>query len=162
MQELKSKIEAVLFCSPKGVSTEKLASLCQIGSKGHVAAVIRALKDDYEARGAGVQVVEEESLWKFKLNPDHAELVREAAKPELSQAALETLSYIAWKGKIMQSELAKVRTSLKDHLPELIKSGLIERKRQAQSYLIKPTKLFYTYFDLKEGERLELPADSSN
>lgn len=155
MDELKAKIEAVLFCVPQGISTAKLAELVGIGSKGRVAMVVKELAKDYETRG--FSIVEEDSLWKFKIRQEYVDLVKDAAAPEMDKALLETLGYVAWKKKIMQSELCKVRsTKVYEQLAQLENMGFIEKERKGVSYLVKPTKKFYEYFDLNEEEKLEL------
>ena len=49
VEELKAKIEAILYCLPDGITTKKLATTLGIGSTGHVKVVLAELKKDYEA-----------------------------------------------------------------------------------------------------------------
>lgn len=166
MDELKSKIEAVLFCCSNGISARKLASLCGIGSAGHVKAMLQSLAEDYNARGAGLEIVETDKLWRMRIAPTHSDLVRESAKPDMDTSVLETLAYIAWKGSIRQSELVKARSNKAyDHISELLKQGFIEKVKRGSTFTVKPSKKFYEYFDVKEGEKLDSEhvfADSGN
>ena len=161
MKELKSKIEAILYCMPKGIETRKLAKLCGIGSAGHVKITIKALAKDYEARESGLEIIHEGDKWKLAVTPQHAELVRTAAKPELSPAITETLAFIAWKGSPKQSDIIKTRSNKAyDHLVELEERGFISKKKFQNTFRISPTKKFYEYFNLEQGEKLAIEEES--
>ncbi len=163
MKKLKSKIEAILFCSPEGVDSRKLAKLCGCGSAGHMKSVVKSLAEDYEKRGSGFEIARVGNAWRLKVASAHAELVKEAAKPELSSAILETLAFIAWKGAPTQAAIIKARSNKAyNHLIELEEQGFVEKKRNKNTYKIKPTKRFYEYFDLKNGEKLEFPSGSES
>jgi segregation and condensation protein B len=155
MKEVKSKIEAILFCSPQGVELKKIAKLCSIGSKGHVKSILNAMKEDFDKRGAGVEILEENGLWKFKVKDDHLNLVKEAARPEIEKSILETLAYIAHKGSTRQSDVIKIRSNKAyKHIEELKKLGFVESKKKGTTKMINLTKKFYNYFNLEEGETL--------
>lgn len=157
MKEIKSKIEAILFCSPKGVEIEKISKLCSIGSKGHVKAILKTMREDYDKKKAGVEIVEEQGLWKFKVRDEHIELVKEAAKPEIEKAVLQTLAFIAHKGSARQSDIIKVRSNKAyKHIEELQKIGFVEAKKKGTTKMINPTKKFYEYFNLEEGESIDV------
>lgn len=156
-KELKSKIEAILFCSPKGVELAKLAKLCGVGAKGHVKAVLNAIKEDFGKREAGVEIIENNGLWKFKVKDEHLDLVKEAARPEIEKAILQTLAFIAHKGNAKQSEIIKIRSNKAyKHIEELQKLGFVEAKKKGTTRVVSPTKKFYNYFDLVEGQELQL------
>lgn len=158
MNEIKSKVEAILFCSPEGITTEKLAKVCGLGSLGHMKELIKSLAEEYLKRGAGVEITQQGTSWKIQVKNEYAELVKDAARPELSESVLETLAYIAWKGEPSQSSIIKARSNRAyNHLIELEAQGFIEKKKVKNSSYIKPTKKFFDYFQMQEGDRLELP-----
>ena len=160
MKKLKAKIEAILFCSPEGIETRKLAKLCEVGSAGHIKSIVKSLAADYEKRGAGLEIARVGNAWKLKVASPHAELVKEAAKPELGSAILETLAFIAWKGSPTQAAVIRARSNKAyNHLIELEEQGFIQKKTHKNTYKIKPTKRFYEYFDLKNGEKLDLSSE---
>jgi segregation and condensation protein B len=155
MKELKSKIEAVLFCIPEGVDTKRLAKLCGIGSAGHVKTCLKAMQKDFESRG--VHLFEKEGIWKFGIRDEHVSLVKEAARPEIDKAVLETLAFIAYKKNAKQSEVVKFRSNKAyEHIKHLEKEEFITTKQKGKTRILSPTKKFYTYFQLKENEPLEL------
>lgn len=157
MEEVKNKIEAILYCVPEGVSTRKLASMLGIGSVGYVKKALEGLQTEYKEANRGFQMVEEDTVWRFIVKQEYLDLVKEAAKPELPSAVLETLAYIAKEGKIKQSELIKKRTNKAyDHVKELKNVGFVEISRKGRTNVLSLTKKFYDYFQLQEGEKLNL------
>lgn len=154
-KELKSKIEAVLFCIPEGIETKRLAKLCGIGSAGHVKAVLQEMQNEFETRG--VRLIEKDGLWKLGIHDDHLPLVREAARPEIDKAVLETLAFIAYKKNARQSEVVKVRSNKAyDHIKVLEAEGFVSAKQKGKTRLLMPTKKFYQYFNLREDEELQI------
>ena len=160
MEELKSKIEAILYCTPQGMNLDKIAKAIGIGSKGHVKTVIKSLQEDFDQRESGLRIIEEDGLWKMRIRDEHVDLVKEAAKPELEKAVLETLAYIAHRKKVSQASVVKTRSNKAyEHIKELEEKGFIESKKDKKTKNLSPTKKFYDYFELKE-EKLELPEES--
>lgn len=158
MKELKAKIEAVLLCTPDGIDSNKLAKICGIGSAGHIKSIVEALAKEYQDRGSGLEIVRVGNSWKLRVCSQHADLVKEAAKPELNSATLETLAFIAWKGSCTQASVIKARsTKAYNHLIELEEQGFIQKKKSRGTFSISPTKKFFEYFDLNDGEKLNLP-----
>jgi segregation and condensation protein B len=154
-KELKSKIEAVLFCMPEGVDTKKLAKLCGMGSTGHVKGVLKEMQEYYDKEHRGVSLVYKDELWRFAVKDAHTSLVKEAAKPEIEKAVLETLAFIAYKKNARQSDVVKTRSNKAyDHIKQLESEGFIEAKKKGKTRMLSPTKKFYDYFSLKEGEDL--------
>ncbi len=157
MKELKSKIEAVLFCIPEGIETKKLAKLCGIGSAGHVKSALKEMQTEFEDQERGVRLMEKEGLWRFAVSDAHVPLVKEAAKPEIDKAVLETLAFIAYKKNIRQSDIVKFRSNKAyAHIKHLESEGFIISKQKGKTKVLNPTKKFYDYFSLKEEEPLEL------
>jgi len=157
MKKLKAKIEAILYCSPEGIESRKLAKLCEVGSAGHIKSVVKSLAEDYTKRDAGLEIVRVGNVWKIQVKPLHRDLVVDAAKPELSSAILETLAFVAWKGSSTQAAVIRARSNKAyNHLIELEEQGFIEKKKVKNTFKIKPTKRFYEYFDLGQGEKLVL------
>ncbi len=159
MKELKAKIEAILYCTPKGLNLDKISRSVGIGSRGHVKTVLTSLKEDFENRESGLQLVEENGIWKMRIKDTHVDLVKDAARPELDKSVLETLAYIAHRKKISQSRVVKVRSNKAyEHIKELEEKGFVESKKDKKTKTLSPTKKFYDYFELKE-EKLELPRE---
>lgn len=161
MEELKAKIEAILYCTPQGITLDKIARAVGIGSKGHVKNVLKSLQEDFDKRDSGLRVFEAEGTWRLGIKDEHIDLVRDAARPELDKAVLETLAYIAHKKNVSQASVVKIRSNKAyEHIKELEEKGFIEGKKNKRTKVLSPTKRFYEYFQLEE-ERLELPKEDA-
>ena len=151
MEETKNKIEALLFCIPEGLEIKKLARALGIGSVGAVRQILDSMKEEYSSRG--VNLIEENRKWKFKVRDDFSELVKDAAMPELDKAVLETLAFIAWKKEATQYDIVKFRSNKAyGHIRKLKARGFIDKKRKGKTELVFPTKKFYEYFNLNADE----------
>ena len=157
MKSLKSKIEAVLFCIPEGIDTKRLAKLCGIGSTGHVKTALKDMQKEFEEQERGVRLMEKEGIWSFAIHDDHVPLVKEAARPEIDKAVLETLAFIAYKKNARQSDVVRFRSNKAySHIKTLEQEGFVSAKQKGKTRVISPTAKFYTYFNLKEDEELKL------
>jgi len=157
MKELKSKIEAILFCIPEGVDTKRLAKLCGIGSTGHIKAALLEMKAEFERSKRGVRLTEKDGKWCFGIQDEHVSLVKEAARPEIDKAVLETLAFIAYKKNARQSDVVRFRSNKAySHIKTLEAEGFVSAKQKGKTRILTPTSKFYTYFNLKEDEELKL------
>ena len=66
MQDLKNKIEAVLFMTGRAMTTEEIANFCNIGSIGAIQEALNALINDYTQRPSGLEIFFDEG--KYRLN----------------------------------------------------------------------------------------------
>ncbi|MGY6531158.1 SMC-Scp complex subunit ScpB [Glycocaulis sp.] len=99
--------EALLFAASEPLDAETLAARLPAGTD--IPATIAALQKRYE--NAGVRLSEVGGCWRFETAPDLAHLlaeVREEPK-KLSQAALETLSIIAYHQPVTRAEIEEIR-----------------------------------------------------
>jgi len=156
MEELKQKIEALLFSSGRKMPVEEIAMLCN-KSIEKVQEALESLKKDYDDKDTSLMVVEEGNAWKLTVREQHLQMVRNiVTKTELSKSLMETLAVIAFKYPILQSDLIKLRTNKAyDHLRELEEMGYISRQKHGRSNLIKLTQKFFDYFSLAEEKLKE-------
>lgn len=149
-QELKSKIEAVLFTTAKALKVKEIADI--LGSEPAV--VEEALLElimDYASRDGALEIDDEDG-YILQVKTEHMDIVEKLCPVELKPAVLKTLTVIALKEPIRQSYLKELRGSTAyDHIPELIEKGLISRTKDknGRSYNIKTTAKFAEYFKLK-------------
>tara|TARA_Y100000031_G_C7898904_1_gene238626 strand:+ start:80 stop:346 length:267 start_codon:yes stop_codon:yes gene_type:complete len=66
MQEIKNKIEVVLYMTGKFMTVEEIAEYVGVGSIGSVREAVNSLIQDYEKRNSGLSIYEENK--KYKLN----------------------------------------------------------------------------------------------
>ncbi|HCY56930.1 MAG TPA: SMC-Scp complex subunit ScpB [Oceanicaulis sp.] len=99
--------EALLFAAAEPLDAETLAARLPAGTD--IPATIARLQEKYA--DAGVRVTEVGGRWRFETAPDLAHLlaeIREEPK-KLSQAALETLSIIAYHQPVTRAEIEEIR-----------------------------------------------------
>ena len=136
MASLKQKIEALLFVAGRPVALADLAKFAQTDQAG-VKTALSELESDYCANERGIQLLQ---------NSGEAQLVshgetRSATEPflkediegNLSRAALETLSIIAYRQPITRPEIDFIRgVNSTIMLRNLLMRGLVDRKRSGK------------------------------
>jgi len=154
--ELKSKIEALLYCVPDGLTAIKISETVKIKDLALIHAALIDLQQDYSSRPSGIKVVKENETWKFAVQDEHSEVIREAAEPELDKGTIETLAYIAWRGGSRQCDVVRVRSNKAyRHINVLLEQEFIESEKTGLTKFLTLTKKFYRYFNLKDGQKLE-------
>src|SRR3989338_8680050 len=155
MEDVKNRIEAILFSSGRKMSVEDIARLTRFPSDS-VVPLLQQLKGDYDSKNSSLLLVEEGDGWKLTVREQYASVVRKiVAETELTKTMIETLAVIAWKAPILQSEIVRIRTNKAyDHLAELESTGFISRAKHGRTKLIKLTDRFFSYFDLKSADEV--------
>ncbi len=158
LPKLKSIIEGLLFAAgDEGLEVKQLAEVLELDVK-FTASLVEELKAELKKKGRGIQIVEIAGALQLTTLPAHAPyLERLASSPTraaLSQAALETLSIVAYKQPITRVEIEEIRGVKCDRaLQTLVAKDLIEEKGRAEAVgrpiLYGTTKSFLDYFALK-------------
>ncbi len=130
MPTLKSKIETLLFLSPKPLSYKKLEQLT-VKPLTEVKEAISQLIAEYESKG--MQIMQSKESIQMVTAPENAKLAKELVKDEqtgeLSKPALETLTIVAYRGPITKAELDQIRgVNCSLILRNLMIKGLVEAK----------------------------------
>lgn len=149
MEELKKKIEALLFSSGRKMDIEEISRLCNLNPE-EARKALSELKKTYEETNSSLMMIDEGNFWKLTVREPFLPLVQKiVTQTELSKTLMETLAVIAFKYPIKQSDLIKIRTNKAyDHLKELEEMGYITRQKHGRTKLIKLTQKFFDYFDL--------------
>jgi segregation and condensation protein B len=126
--DVKKKIEAVLFVSAEAVSVQKLAEITG-ESKEAVEQAAVELEKDYENRAVMISKVA--GGFQLLTRPEYADIIRafikQISKRKLSQAAMETLSIIAYKQPIKRQEIEGIRgVSSGEIIKALLEAELIK------------------------------------
>lgn len=146
MDNLKSKIESILFIHGDPISLRKIAKILNT-KESEIQDILEELKKEYEERG--VVVLEKDGEIQMATSPENANvvqnLVESALSEELTPAALETLSVVAYKEPIALQEINELRgvNSILS-LRTLLMRGLIEKN---QSNDEKKTVYYKTTLD---------------
>jgi segregation and condensation protein B len=124
-------LEAALFASARPLSMEELSQLDSDASKDELLASLRELVEHYDAESHGVELLEIGDGWQFLTRAEFSEAIERAqlaVRPQrLSNAALETLTIIAYRQPIERAEIEDIRgVSVGSVLRSLHERGLID------------------------------------
>ncbi|MBT4277407.1 SMC-Scp complex subunit ScpB [Candidatus Falkowbacteria bacterium] len=112
MQNLKSKIESLLFVSGKSLSAGKIARFVE-EEKSLVKKVLKELTEEYKNSNRGITIVKNLMSFEMTTSSENSEIVKEFLKDEtsgeLTGPSLETLTVIAYRGPISKPELEQIR-----------------------------------------------------
>lgn len=147
---LKARIETVLFVSAKALQIEEIAELLEESAE-NIETELLDLIMDYSSRDSALEIDDEDG-YIIQVRQEHMDIVEKLVPVELSQAILKTLSIIAIKEPIRQTYLKELRgANAYEHVQELLKKGLISRKRDknGRSFVLKTTPKFLEYFKIK-------------
>jgi len=166
-ENLKSKIEAILFITSKAMQPIEIAELLGIEEEVAQEALLD-LMFDYSSREGALEIDDEDG-YIIQVKAEHMDIVEKLCPVELSPAVIKTLTVIALKEPIRQSYLKEIRPSAYEHIAELLEQGLISRSKDknGRSFNIRTTKKFQEYFKLKGDikalvKRLDATADLKN
>ena len=143
------KVEAILFAVGKEITSERIASLCELDVP-QVEGILAHLVAEYAQRDHSLQLVRKELGWKLTVRDEFVPLVSSiVSSTEMDRPMMETLAVIAWRYPIVQSDVIKLRGGgAYEHMKHLEELGFVEKEKYARTFKLKLTKKFFEYFDL--------------
>ena len=167
IEEIKSKVEAVLFITSRAMKPIEIAQILDLDEE----VVENALLDlmfDYSSRSGALEIDDEDG-YIIQVKAQHMDIVEKLCPVELPAAVLKTLTVIALKEPIRQSALKELRSSAYEHIALLLEQGLISKTKDknGRSFNIRTTKKVQEYFKLKGDikalvKRLDATQDLKN
>lgn len=163
-------IEALIFASSEPVKVKEVATILEL-TEETVKELISSLRQEYQDRRRGIQIIEVAEGYQFVTCPECAAYIEKLKKvprqSSLSQAALETLAIIAYKQPITRAEIETLRgVRVDSSLSTLLERGLIQEAGRkdgpGRPILYITTIAFLKYFGLKNLDDLPLVDDWSN
>ena len=175
---LKSVIEALVFASPKPISTKEIVSALRGAGEGtedetvrgfakmkedDVRTVLEEIQLDLEQTGRAFTLVEQVRGWSLMSKPEFAAWVRQLypeAKPtRLSGPQLETLAIIAYRQPVTRADIEAVRGVAVDGVMQvLLDRSLVKIAGRAEvpgrPLLYETTEYFLQHFGLKSVDEL--------
>ncbi len=154
MEELKSRIEAVLFITARVVQIEEIAQILEEEPEKVEEALLELIMD-YSSREGALEIDDEDG-YILQVKSEHLDIVEKLCPVELKPAVLKTLTVIALKEPIRQTDLKELRGGdCYEHVKELVEKGLISKTRDknGRSFNLKTTPKFAEYFKLKGDVR---------
>lgn len=160
IDKLKSIIESILFISGEPVKISKLVKLTG-AKKPEVENALLALENDY-AGGRGITILKKEDEVQMATSPENSSIASDLLKSDmqenLSRAALEVISIVAYRGPISRADIEAIRgVNSSFTLRSLLIRGLVERTenpRDARSYLYKISFDFLRHLGINDIRRL--------
>jgi segregation and condensation protein B len=149
-------LEAGLYVAGRPLDLKTLGSVVGIRSKRKVGKLAQALMEDYKSRDTAIEVLKlEGERFVMQLKAGYTSKVRKlATKPLLSAGPLKTLSYIAFRQPIPQTQVIDVRGHhAYGHLRQLEEMELIIREGVGRKKLIRTTQFFADFFGLSHDLR---------
>lgn len=157
----KSSIESLLFASGHSLSHKKLAEVLDI-SENETDNILKELAADYVKNDSGLRLIFLDNKVQLVAAPESVEIVKKLTKSDfeedLSQAALETLAIVAYRGPISRATIENLRgVNCSFILQSLAIRGLIEKKNNPEdgrSYIYSVTFDFLKHLGLNKLEEL--------
>ena len=166
INETKAKIEAILFAAGRSVSKNEIMLALEISSE-EIDEIINSMQNDYKEENRGIELIKIDNSYELCTKKEMYEFIYPVLdkrnKPNLSTAALETLSIIAYNPQITRAEIEAMRGVSADAcVYKLLEYGLIEEAGKidlpGKPMSYKTTEEFLKMFGYSSLEELpELP-----
>lgn len=130
INQKKSIIEAILFAAGRPVTKNELILALEISAED-IDNIIKNMQEEYKKEDRGIELISIENSYQLCTKKELYEYIYpvldKRSKPNLSNAALETLSIIAYNPKITRAEIEAIRGVSADAcVYKLLEYGLIE------------------------------------
>lgn len=130
INQKKSIIEAILFAAGRSVTKNELILALEI-SEEDLDNIIKSMQEEYKEDNKGIELISINNEYQLCTKKELYEFIYpvldKRSKPNLSNAALETLSIIAYNPKITRAEIEAIRGVSADAcVYKLLEYGLIE------------------------------------
>lgn len=158
----KGIIESILFAAGREVSIKELMVALELSSD-EIMNLIESMKIEYEKEDRGIQIINVDGGYQLCTKKEYYEYIYpvfdKRSKPNLSQAALETLAIIAYNPRITRAEIESIRGVNSDGtIYKLLDFNLIEDSGKADApgrpTTYSTTKEFLRMFGLESLDKL--------
>jgi len=166
IDKIKQIIESIMFAVGRDVSINELSSVLELAPE-NVQEIVESMRTEFEESGRGVQIIKVNNGYQLCSRKENYEyiyqIIDKRNKPNLSQAALETLAIIAYNPKITRAEIESIRGVNSDGtIYKLLDHNLIEDAGRLDApgrpTMYQTTKEFLRLFGYTSLEELpELP-----
>ena len=130
IDKIKSIIEAILFAAGRKITMNELMISLEM-SKDDIESIIFSMQEDCKMQNRGIEIIKVDDGYQMCTKKELYEyiypIVDKRTKPNLSNAALETISIIAYNPKITRAEIEAIRgVSADGCIYKLLEYGLIQ------------------------------------
>lgn len=166
IDKTKAIIEAILFSAGRVVETKELMAILELSNED-IDVILQSMKAEFEEQGRGIEIIKVNNGYQLCSKKEYYDYIYpifdNRAKPNLSTAALETLSIIAYNPKITRAEIEQIRGVNSDGtIYKLLEYNLIEEAGKLDApgkpTIYKTTPEFLKMFGISSLDELpELP-----
>ncbi len=159
-------IESMLFAAGREVSVKELMNVLELSAED-IDKIIGNLKSEYDSRNSGIEIIKINNSYQLCTRKEYYEyiypLFDNRAKPNISNAALETLAIIAYNPNVTRAEIEAIRGVNADGtVYKLLEFDLIEEAGRLDApgrpNTYRVTNKFMKMFGISSLEELpELP-----
>lgn len=155
---LNAIVEGLIFVSDVPVTLDRLTELLPEYDRAAVRISLQELRDDYQQRGSGIQLIEVAGGWQLRTSPDLTPYLSRLVKGKparFSQSALETLAIVAYRQPITRQEIEYLRgvdtgAVLKTLLEKRLVKILGKKDIPGRPIIYGTTREFLEVFNLKD------------
>lgn len=135
IEKIKSIIEAILFAAGKQVNIKELMISLEL-PKDDLENIIVSMQEDYKVQSRGIEIIKVDDSYQLCTKKELYEyiypIIDKRSKPNLSNAALETVAIIAYNPRITRAEIESIRGVGADAcIYKLLEYGLIQEAGKA-------------------------------
>lgn len=135
IEKIKAIIEAILFASGEAVTKKQLSLILEI-SIDDLEKIVESMKEEFKVQNRGIEIIQVDESYqlctKKELHDFIYPVIDKRAKPNISNASLETLSIIAYNPRITRAEIEAIRgVNVDGCIYKLLEYGLIEEAGKA-------------------------------
>ncbi|MDD2679021.1 MAG: SMC-Scp complex subunit ScpB [Candidatus Nanoarchaeia archaeon] len=150
--DLKKRIEALLFIISKGLSIQELCEKTGC-PKNQVLDALNELKKEYETGNKAFTILNLNSVYRMTVHRELINGVEDLVPADLSKSLIKTLSVIAWKQGITQGEVVRIRgNKAYEHVKALNDMGFVASEPYGKSCRLTLAEKFFEYFNISKGE----------
>ncbi|MGH7570937.1 MAG: SMC-Scp complex subunit ScpB [Gemmatimonadota bacterium] len=160
-------VEALLFAADEPLPARRLASILEEATPATIDDIVAELNADYLREGRAFRISAIGGGYRLLTRPEYAlwiKLLQRSSRPRLSQAALETLSIVAYRQPVARTELEAIRgVNVDGVLKTLVERDLVRITGRAEGLgrplLYATTEHFLEYFGLPDLDALPRPEE---
>jgi len=135
IDKIKSIIEAILFSAGRQINEKELMISLEI-SREDLENIINSMQEDYKQQNRGIEIIKVDDSYQLCTKKELYEyiypILDKRTKPNLSNAAIETLAIVAYNPRITRAEIESIRGVGADAcIYKLLEYGLIEESGKA-------------------------------
>lgn len=152
-EELKNKIEAILFSYGDWISIQEIKETLKIESETQTKKILNELKEKFKD-GYTFTIQNEDTKWKMALKEQYEDIVSDLISgTEIPHNVLKVLSIIAYEQPVTKTRLSEILgKSVKSEVAYLYKRKFLSYEKKGIGKYYRVTKKFHDYFKIDENK----------